>query len=299
MHALIPHLPYFSSVAKHLNFSAAARDLSLSQATISYQIKSLEDKLGFSVLNRQKGGKVALTKKGRRLLLEYQLVEKNMGCAIRELTPNATRTEINITTPVDFGALVIVPLIKRLEERKLVINLHLEDKVCNFKESEFDIAIRANKTEERITHKLLYRSESILVCSKTLAMELTDRKLTECPVLLRQKVFSRTWQQMLQGTDMQLSQFKRVRIINNSFALLEAVMNSLGIALLPRFMVQPYLMTQELAEFPANRCNPAYTDFYLAYHDSYIVKGWCNIIDDVLRQYLSSLALSVNNLSAR
>jgi DNA-binding transcriptional LysR family regulator len=57
------------AVADHLSFSAAASDLHLSQPSVSYQVKELEEALGVDLLDRQ-GKRVRLTEAGE-ILYDY------------------------------------------------------------------------------------------------------------------------------------------------------------------------------------------------------------------------------------
>ena len=51
--SLLPYLPGFAAVAEHQSFSRAADELALSQAAVSYQIKQLEERLGFALFIRK------------------------------------------------------------------------------------------------------------------------------------------------------------------------------------------------------------------------------------------------------
>ncbi|MEM7293017.1 MAG: LysR family transcriptional regulator, partial [Pseudomonadota bacterium] len=57
----------FTAVASHLSFTRAASELNLTKGAVSYQIKRLEDDLGFAVFERGKRG-IVLTDRGERLL---------------------------------------------------------------------------------------------------------------------------------------------------------------------------------------------------------------------------------------
>ncbi|CAG0950497.1 partial HTH-type transcriptional regulator TdfR, partial [Anaerolineae bacterium] len=63
----VRELQVFIMAAETENFSAAARNLRLSQPAISFQIQSLEKKLEVQLFER-KGKRVALTDIGRELL---------------------------------------------------------------------------------------------------------------------------------------------------------------------------------------------------------------------------------------
>jgi DNA-binding transcriptional LysR family regulator len=62
----LPHLDTFARAAELGNFTAAARDLGLTQAAVSQRIHTLEQALGVPLFSRQ-GGRVLLTEAGHRL----------------------------------------------------------------------------------------------------------------------------------------------------------------------------------------------------------------------------------------
>ncbi len=62
----LPHLATFARAAELLNFTAAGRELGITQAAVSQRIHTLEASLGAPLFDRR-GGSVALTDAGRRL----------------------------------------------------------------------------------------------------------------------------------------------------------------------------------------------------------------------------------------
>ena len=52
-------IEYFLSVAKHLNFTTAARECFVAQAAISQQIKQFEEELGFKLFARGGGSRLS------------------------------------------------------------------------------------------------------------------------------------------------------------------------------------------------------------------------------------------------
>ena len=62
----------FEAAARHEHFTAAADELGMTQAAVSYQIRALEERVGVKLFERSKG-RVKLTDAGRRLLspLDY------------------------------------------------------------------------------------------------------------------------------------------------------------------------------------------------------------------------------------
>ena len=55
----------FEAAARHENFTAAAAELGMTQAAVSYQIRLLEERLGVPLFRREKR-RVVLTDSGRR-----------------------------------------------------------------------------------------------------------------------------------------------------------------------------------------------------------------------------------------
>lgn len=71
-------MSYLIELAQTLNFNQAAENLYISQPTLTYQIKSIEEEVGFQIFNRSKKG-VVLTPSGeqfcstlRKLLTDYR-----------------------------------------------------------------------------------------------------------------------------------------------------------------------------------------------------------------------------------
>lgn len=79
----IKQLEYFVSVAKHLNFTKAAKEHYISQTAISQQIKSLEEILDFKLFNRSKKS-VTLTSAGMVLYNDIIKILDNLNSSIQK-----------------------------------------------------------------------------------------------------------------------------------------------------------------------------------------------------------------------
>jgi len=77
----IRSLRYFVAVAEELNISKAAERLHISQPPLSLQIQSLEEELGFQLMQRHKRG-VTLTHAGQALAQEAKAVMSRMVQAV-------------------------------------------------------------------------------------------------------------------------------------------------------------------------------------------------------------------------
>lgn len=274
------HLPYFSAVAKHLSFSYAANELAISQPSISYQIKCLEDKLGFQLFVRGQGSKVELTNKGSKLFQEYTILERNFNQVVLDTQINQSRTKLDITAPVDLGVKLLSPILSQLEADRLIINLDLSDKVIDFKKSQFDFSIRNNTNESGLEYLPLMAAKNLLVCSQRYALtnKLTifDEINEQHRVIVRSSVKSNTWEKLFIKHGKCFHKHLNMQVINNTFGIYQAIIANTGIGVLPEYFVtqsnceELYIFKENISETP----------YFLAYQPSYIAKQWATLIKD-------------------
>ena len=78
------HLRQFIEVATHKNVSLAARQMGLSQPTLTHNMRKLEESLGTTLLVRHAGG-VALTAAGELLLEQARMMQRIYDDTLRQL----------------------------------------------------------------------------------------------------------------------------------------------------------------------------------------------------------------------
>ena len=96
-------LRVFDSAARHLSFTRAARELSLTQGAVSYQVKRLEASLGFALFEREGRG-VALTPEGQEL---WHTVRDALGAiaqTVERLQGAADASRITVGTTTYFAS---------------------------------------------------------------------------------------------------------------------------------------------------------------------------------------------------
>lgn len=277
---LANHLPYFSAVAKHLSFSTAASEMAISQPSISYQIKCLEQKLGFQLFIRGYGSKVELTNKGSQLFQEYVILERNFNQVIFDTQVSQSRATLEMTVPVDLGVKVITPMLAQLEKGQWVINLDLTDEVVDFKKSKFDFSIRNNTIESGLEYLPLMAVKNILVCSDQYAsinqIATFDEISEQHRIIVRHAAKSNTWETLFLKYDKCFQEHTNKQVINNSFAIYQAVIGHGGVGVLPEYFVDQ-TNCQALYVFKESLST---THYYLAYQPSYIANKWAVLIKD-------------------
>src|SRR4051812_3420357 len=85
----------FRAVARQRSFSRAARELSLSQPSVSNQVASLEREIGAALLERRPGG-LRLTTEGEILLGHADAIAERFELARAQLAGRRERSRLRI-----------------------------------------------------------------------------------------------------------------------------------------------------------------------------------------------------------
>ena len=273
-------------MARHASFSKAADELALTQAGVSYQIRQLEDRLGFALFVRGHGQPLRLTERGALLLEEYRLAEKSIERTLDMIRIAGERQRIRVTAPVDLGSCYITPRLPEIEARGLIVDLHLSDQPVALADSRFDLAVRNEPDEPRLVHEPLLTSANVLVCSRAYAtahsVPNTVSALAGHRILLRNAERSHSWGELLAVAGLELGSLADTRVLGNSFALLEGVRAGLGITLLPRYLVAEQINLGRLVEIALDDGTSAATGFYLSYYFSVTAWLWAATLCDCL-----------------
>src|SRR6058998_342588 len=117
-------LRVFEAAARHLSFKEAAHELSITQAAVSHQIKSLEEYLGVELFRRAGRG-VQLTEAARACLPKLREGFESLAAAVELIRERAAETELMITAPPVFTARWLFPRLADFAKREPRIELHV------------------------------------------------------------------------------------------------------------------------------------------------------------------------------
>ena len=137
----------FEAAGRLESFTAAAAELGLTQAAVSYQIKALEDRLGAPLFLRERG-RVRLTLLGARLLpalsQAFDAIEAAFASHTAEdeqlLTVTTTHTFANTWLAWTLGAF-------QVEHPELAVRMTTDNAVIDLRSGDVDVAIRAGRGE--------------------------------------------------------------------------------------------------------------------------------------------------------
>jgi LysR family transcriptional regulator, glycine cleavage system transcriptional activator len=132
MHDLppLPWLRAFEVSARHLSFTSAAQELSLSQAAVSKQIKLLELKLGEPLFNRFPRS-LGLTKAGEAFLPKVQDAFERLAAGASEVFGPRRSDVLTIRCAVGFAVNWLAPRLPDFIARRPDIALRLISSVWN------------------------------------------------------------------------------------------------------------------------------------------------------------------------
>ena len=135
----------FEAAARTENFTAAAAELGMTQAAISYQVKSLEERLGAPLFVREKG-RARLTPLGARLLpalsSAFDAIEAAFASHRQDdeslLTVTTTHTFANTWLAWRLGAF-------QMEHPDLAVRMMTSNEMVDLRSGDADVAIRAGR----------------------------------------------------------------------------------------------------------------------------------------------------------
>lgn len=133
----------FEASARHLNFTAAAQELGLTQSAVSQQIKSLETRLKTSLFTRRARG-LALTDEGRRLLPTIETALNTLTQATDTFATRPAKTSLTIAASVSLLQWVISPNLTAFSSQYPEVNIHFKGAIWSdeFSAVRADVEIR-------------------------------------------------------------------------------------------------------------------------------------------------------------
>ena len=135
----------FEAASRHMNFTAAANELGMTQAAVSYQVKLLEEKLGVALFRRDGRG-VQLTPAGERIQPQLERAFDALDGAFARLRAESEST-MTVSTTQTFANTWLAWKLGRfqMENPGMAVRLMAIDTITDFAKDEVDVAIRAGR----------------------------------------------------------------------------------------------------------------------------------------------------------
>lgn len=252
----------FAAVVEHRSFSAAARALGLSKATVSKAVTRLEAHLGATLFHRT-SRTLSLTETGKALAPRARRILDEAICAEEEASDAASAPKglVRLAAPMTFGLQRVAPAIADfLEEHPgISIDLMLDDRTIDLVELGVDVALRiARLPDSSLRARRLAPIRTHVVAS---AAYLSRHGRPAHPAQLGEHrclcyANNEIWRFTGPGgADVSVKPAGPLRA-NSGEAVLPALRAGIGITLLPDFIVGPDLAAGNVEEVLADWSAP-------------------------------------------
>lgn len=231
------------------SFSAAARDLRMGQPAVSKVVSALEDRLQVRLLVRTtrhlhptEAGQ-AFYERARRVLSEAREAET----AARGLGKGLDG-RLRISVPVTFARLHIVPKIGAFLDAhpNLSVEFVMDDRFVNLLEENIDVALRGGElSDSSLTARKLATCDRYVVASPAYLSRMgipsaPKDLLDHTAIVYTQGLVAEEWQFRRGDTDTSIRIPTRISF-SAAEGVREAVIAGLGVAISPRWVMEPEL----------------------------------------------------------
>lgn len=141
-------LRVFEAAARHLSFKEAANELSITQAAVSHQVKSLEEYLGVELFRRSGRG-VQLTEAARAALPRLRDGFDALAAAVEQIRERGEETDLAITAPPVFTARWLMPRLADFSKRNPKIEVRVVSSSKMVDAGALDTAVMAGTLDLR------------------------------------------------------------------------------------------------------------------------------------------------------
>ena len=233
----LPLLRVFEAAARHANFTHAGRELKLSQAAVSQQIRALEADLGVKLFARLHRG-VALTAAGEQLFRTVRASLDMIAKTSRALRADDDKSMLRIGSDLPVAQHWLMPRISEFARSHpdITPDIVASDVEADCLHDEVDVALLYGDGDWPGYEVDFLLDEAVFpICSPDYLARRGPISLETLDTHVLLELTGRwdwlSWQQWLAHAGGALGERARVREFNNLPVLTEAVVNSQGIGL--------------------------------------------------------------------
>jgi DNA-binding transcriptional LysR family regulator len=261
-------LKVFIYCADSMSFSQAAKELHLSQPTISHHIKSLESEIGLLLFDRS-GGKLQLTEAGRRLVPWARKLVK--GASELENMMIGMQEDISgnlcIYSSTTAGKWIIPALIGRFRQRHPGVRLSIEycrgSEIveCLLEEGSSIGVVNGVETDVRIEYIEFFLDPIVLIAAENhpwrARYDVNPWELVDVPLILREEGSGARNELLteLARHEISLDHLNVVMEIGNEEAIVKTVEGGFGVAFVSRLAAEWAKELGSVVEIPVKNIN--------------------------------------------
>jgi DNA-binding transcriptional LysR family regulator len=221
----------FVAVVQDQGFSAAARRLGMSAASVTRAVAALEKRIGTQLLTRTTRS-VHLSEAGqryledcRRILAELQEAEDSAAGSHAQ-----PRGQLTLTAPVLFGELYVTPLMVNFLTQfpDVTINALLVDRIVSVVEEGIDVAVRIGELPDSNQHAIRVGEVRRVICASPQFLAIHGRPkhpqdLVKAPIIATSAIGQqRSWPFLVDSETLNVRPEPRLVVTANQAAITAA-----------------------------------------------------------------------------
>ncbi|MHC8303452.1 LysR family transcriptional regulator [Pseudomonas sp. PB3P13] len=225
----------FVAVAQDQGFSAAARRLGMSAASVTRAVAALENRIGTPLLTRTTRT-VFLSEAGQRYLEDCRRILSEVQEAEDSAAGSHTqpRGQLSITASVLFGELFITPVMVDYLSRfpDVTINALIVDRVVSMVEEGIDVAVRIAELPDSNQHAIRVGEIRRVICASPNCLAVHGRpqhpqELAHLPIVATSAIGQqRSWPFLHAGTPLTVRPEARLVVTSNQAAITAACLGA-------------------------------------------------------------------------
>ncbi len=264
----------FEAAARHSSFTMAAKELNLSQAAVSQQIRNLEQSLGVPLFTRAHRA-VQLSPQGREFQHTVSTILRQLASVTADLKAPAAKARLTIAADQSVASMWLMPRLPRFQQLfpDVVVRLVASDDDRECLADDIQISIIYGTGNWAGFHAEKFIEEEVFpVCSPSY---FDNRKPLTSPTCLTNETLLElednhwdwmNWRTWLSGNNVDLPTEHRGLQINNYPLLIQAARNGQGIALGWRYLIDDDLNSGSLIK-PIDTSLRTASGYYLVWSD--------------------------------
>ncbi|WP_343559636.1 transcriptional regulator GcvA [Kiloniella sp. b19] len=270
-------LKTFEAAARHLSFTQAAQELNVTQSAVSRQIRQLEDEVGLVLFERHHQ-RLVLTQAGRSYAEEVREgLEKLHGATLRLMAYRGVGGELTLACLPTFGSRWLIPRLPDFTSHHPEIHLNLITRLgpFDFGNDPVDAAIHFGTGQwPGAKSDFLMGEELLPVCSP----DFHNRLINSGDVICKNNKISAedianglplihltsrpmAWSEWFETQDITAPKATIGPRFEHFHMVIHAAISGMGIALLPKFLIEEELNNSSLCQLL-----PGANNEKLAYH---------------------------------
>lgn len=258
----------FEAAARSESFTAAAAELNLTQSAVSRQVRALEDMLGCALFLRERQT-VKLTAAGDAYAAEIREALRRIGTATLGLRANPAGGSLSLAILPTFGTRWLAPRLPGFlnDNPGITVNLTTRLAPFDFQFDQVDAAIHFGQADWSGAEMELLMGEMVVpACSAGLRERLgirTSQDLVNAP-LLHLVLRPDAWERWFAAMDMTVGHVSGM-LIDQFATAAQSAAAGMGVALLPKFLIEAELSRGDLVEAVNDGAVPSAGHYYLAW----------------------------------